>query len=391
MPVDLLTVKLYVPPLRPNLVPRPRLTAAVSQALAHSLTLVSAPAGYGKTTLVSGWLREADIASAWLSLDESDNDPSRFLQYFMTALRTIIPTIQWDRPGMLQAMQAASFDALMSGLINEITAHTAPVVLVLDDFHVIHAQPVLEMLTFLLEHMPPALHLVLLSRTDPPLPLSRLRARNQLIDIRADQLRFTSKEVAAFLGEMGLNLPVGDVAALEARTEGWIAGLQLAGLSLQGCQDTHRFISAFTGSHTYIIDYLTDEVLNLQPEQVRSFLLQTSILNRMCGPLCDAVVEADRGGSLQGEAMLETLAREEPVRCPPGRRTALVPLPPPFRRHAQPASGAPVPPASRRAASPRFGVARAEWLSFSMPSAMPCGQAIGIALLNCSCRTAACS
>jgi LuxR family maltose regulon positive regulatory protein len=304
---DLLTIKLYVPPLRPTLVPRPRLTAAVSQALVRSLTLVSAPAGYGKTTLVSGWLRETDIASAWLSLDESDNDPSRFLQYFMTALQTVIPTMRGDRLGMLQAMQPAPFDALMSSLINEITAHTTPFVLVLDDFHVIDTKPVLEMVTFLLEHMPPSLRLVILSRTDPLLALSRLRARDQLIEIRADQLRFTSGEVAAFLRGMGLNLPADDVAALEARTEGWIAGLQLAGLSLQGCQDTHSFLSAFTGSHTYIMDYLTDEVLNLQPEEVRSFLLQTSILDRMCGPLCDAVVEAGRAGARDGQAMLETL------------------------------------------------------------------------------------
>jgi LuxR family maltose regulon positive regulatory protein len=310
MQADLLTVKLYVPPLRPTLIPRPRLTAAVSQALARSLTLVSAPAGYGKTTLVSSWLHESGVPSAWLSLDEADNDPSRFLQYFMTALRTVVPTIQEDRPGMLQAIQPAPFDALMSSLINEIMAHTAPFVLVLDDFHIIHAQPVLEMLTFLLEHMPPAMHLVLLSRTDPPLPLARLRARAQLVDIRAGQLRFTADEIAAFLSEMGLSLPADDIAALEMRTEGWIASLQLAALSLQGRQDIHSFLSAFAGSHAYIMDYLTEEVLNLQSEEVRSFLLQTSVLNRMCGPLCEAVVEAGRPGFLGGQAMLETLEQK---------------------------------------------------------------------------------
>jgi LuxR family maltose regulon positive regulatory protein len=310
MHADLLTVKLYVPPPRPTLILRPRLTAAVSQALAHFLTLVSAPAGYGKTTLVSGWLRETDVPSAWLSLDESDNDPSRFLQYFMAALQTIIPTIRGDRPGMLQAMQPAPFDTLVSSLINEITAHTTPFVLVLDDFHVIHAQPVLEMLTFLLEHMPPAMHLVLLSRTDPPLPLARLRARDQLVDIRADQLRFTPDEIAVFLNEMGLSLPADDIAALEVRTEGWIASLQLAALSMQECQDIHSFLAAFTGSHYYIVDYLTEEVLNRQPEEVRSFLLQTSILSRMCGPLCQAVVEAGRAGSFDGQAMLEALEQK---------------------------------------------------------------------------------
>ncbi len=310
MNADLLTIKLYVPPLRPALVPRPRLTAAVSKALAHSLTLVSAPAGYGKTTMVSNWLRETGVPSAWLSLDESDNDPSRFLQYFMTALQTIIPTIRGDRPGMLQAMQPAPFDALMSSLINEITTYTAPFVLVLDDFHLIHAQPVLEMLTFLLEHMPPSMHLVLLSRTDPPLPLSRLRARNQLVDIRAGQLRFTLDEVAAFLDEMGLKLPADDIAALEARTEGWIASLQLTALSLQGRQDVHSFLSAFTGSHAYIMDYLTEEVLNRQPEEVRSFLLQTSVLSRMCASLCEAVVEVGRAGLFDGQTMLEALQQK---------------------------------------------------------------------------------
>jgi LuxR family maltose regulon positive regulatory protein len=310
MHADLLTIKLYVPPPRPTLVLRPRLTAAVSEALTHYLTLVSAPAGYGKTTLVSGWLRETDVPSAWLSLDESDNDPSRFLQYFITALQKIVPTLRADLLGMLQGMRLAPLDTPMNILINGITAHTAPFVLVLDDFHVIHAQPVLEMFIFLLEHMPPQMHLVLLSRTDPPLPLSRLRACNQLVDIRANQLRFTPDEVAAFLNEMGLKLPADDIAAMEARTEGWIAGLQLAALSLQGCQDTHSFLSAFTGSHYYIMDYLTEEALNLQSEEVRSFLLQTSILNRMCGSLCEAVIEAGRVGSLDGQAMLEALEQK---------------------------------------------------------------------------------
>ena len=200
-----LTTKLHIPPPCQLLVLRPRLTAALSKALTSSLTLVSAPAGYGKTTLVSSWLRETDVPSAWLSLDEGDNDPIRFLQYLISALQRIVPTIQPDLLGMLQGKQPDPFEALMNILINEIDRQAAPFVLVLDDFHVIQAQPVLEMLTFLLEHMPPQMHLVLLTRTDPPLPLSRLRVRNQLVDIRADQLRFTREEIAAFLNEvMGL-------------------------------------------------------------------------------------------------------------------------------------------------------------------------------------------
>jgi LuxR family maltose regulon positive regulatory protein len=292
MHTTLLTTKLYVPPPCPTLVPRPRLTATLSQALARPLTLVSAPAGYGKTTLVSSWLGETDVPAAWLSLDEGDNDPIRFLQYFLAALQQIVPTLRVDVPGMLQGMQPAPPAAPLHLLINEIAQHPAPFVLVLDDFHVIHAQPILDMLAFLLDHVPPPMHLVLLSRSDPPLPLSRLRVRSHLLDIRADQLRFTHDEIAVFLNQvMGLALSGDDVAAMEARTEGWIAGLQLAALSMQGLTDVHTFVSEFTGSHYYIMDYLAEEVLKLQPEPVRSFLLQTSILDRMCGPLCDAVLE----------------------------------------------------------------------------------------------------
>jgi LuxR family maltose regulon positive regulatory protein len=312
MQTPLLITKLYAPPPCPTLVLRPRLTKALANALTRRLTLVSAPAGYGKTTLVSTWLRTlipdpgpksgplrsplgeeggAGVKAAWLSLDEGDDDPIRFLHYFITALEQIVPTMRVDWLGMLQGMQPAPFEALMSLLINEIAKQAVPSVLVLDDFHVIQAHTILEMLTFLFEHMPSQMHLVLLSRIDPPLPLARLRARNQLVDIRADQLRFTPDEIAVFLNEvMGLALSADDIAAMETRTEGWIAGLQLAALSMQGLTDVHSFVSAFTGSHHYLMDYLTEEVLKFQPEGVRSFLLQTSILGRMCGPLCDAVL-----------------------------------------------------------------------------------------------------
>jgi LuxR family transcriptional regulator, maltose regulon positive regulatory protein len=306
----LLTTKLYVPPPCPALVKRPRLTLDLSKALTRRLTLVSAPAGYGKTTLVSSWLRETDIASAWLSLDEGDNDPIRFLQYFLSALHQIVPAVQLDLLDMLRGMRPAQADALLNCLINAVAENAVSFVLVLDDFHVIHAQPILEMLAFLLDHLPPQLHLVCLSRTDPDLPLARLRVHDQLVDIRAEQLRFTLDEIAVFLSRMlGLNLVVNDLAALETRTEGWIAGLQLTALSLQGRQDIHGFVAAFTGSHAYIMDYLTEEVLQLQPEHVRSFLLQTSILDRLCVPLCEAVVETDQTAPLQGRAMLEALER----------------------------------------------------------------------------------
>ena len=315
----LLWTKLFIPPIRPNRVTRPRLSEQVNNGLDKALILISAPAGYGKTTLISGWLHETEISSTWLSLDEDDNDPIRFLQYFITALQKIVPTIHLDLLGVLQDRQPASYKFLLNIIINEIAGRAIPFVLVLDDFHTIHAQPVLEILTHFLEYLPPQAHVVILSRTDPPLPLSRLRVRNQLIDIRADQLRFTQEEITIYLNEMmGLKLSTADIIALDERTEGWIAGLQLASIALQaaasqphistqGKDDVHGFVSAFTGSHYYIMDYLAEEVLRLQTESVRSFLLQSSILDRMCGSLCDDVLEADQTGSVNGQAMLEAL------------------------------------------------------------------------------------
>ena len=304
----ILPTKLFAPPLRPGWILRQRLTEQLDAGNQCKLTLVSAPAGYGKTTLISSWLQETNIPSAWLSLDEGDNDPIRFFQYFITALQKLIPDIGLDLPGMLQAAQSPSFDVLINQLINETTRLTAPFIIVLDDFHVISSQPVLDMVMFLLEHMPPHIHLMLLSRVDPPFPLSRLRVRNQLVDIRADQLRFTLDEIAVFLNEiMGLKLSTDDLASIEARTEGWIAGLQLAALSMQNCQDIHGFVSAFTGSHYYVMDYLVEEVLKLQPANISTFLLQSSILNCLCGPLCEAVIDVDPASPVDGQAMLETL------------------------------------------------------------------------------------
>jgi LuxR family maltose regulon positive regulatory protein len=211
---------------------------------------------------------------------------------------------------MLQGVQPVPFDTLINLLINEISAHATPFILVLDDFHNIQAQPILAMVTFLLEHIPPQMHLVLLSRTDPPIPLSRLRVRNQLVDIRADQLRFTADEIADFLESMELKLAPHDIATLEARTEGWIAGLQLAALSMKGTEDIHNFVETFAGSHHYVMDYLAEEVLQLQPESVRLFLLKTSILERMSGSLCNALVKVDDMERIDGGAMLESLEQK---------------------------------------------------------------------------------
>ncbi len=312
MQTTLLSTKLYIPLSREALVARPRLTAILSNALMKGFTLVSAPAGYGKTTLVSSWLRETGIPSAWLSLEESDNDPVRFLQYLLTALQIIVPTIRLDLLDMVEGIQPASFQAVIKILINEIAKQDGRFVLVMDDFHLIQDQLILDIVAFLLDHIPAQqMHLILITRTDPPLPLSRLRVRNQMVEIRADQLRFTPGEVAAFVnGVMGFNLSAEDIAAMDVRTEGWIAGLQLAVLSMQGCKDVPGFISAFSGSHHYIVDYLAEEVLKREDEQTRSFLLQTSILSRMCASLCNSLVEIKTNQHpLDGQRMLETLEK----------------------------------------------------------------------------------
>ena len=304
----LLRTKFFVPPIRSKQIARPRLFDLINGGLDRSLILVSAPAGYGKTTLVSSWLKETKIPAAWLSLDSSDNDPIRFLQYLLAALMPIAPGIEDDLVCMLQGIQPAQFENVINLLANELGSFSDPFVLVLDDFHVVHSEVVLKMVSYFLEYMPPQMHLTILTRTDPALPLSRLRVRGQLLDIRAEQLRFTYAEIAAFLNKtMGLTLSTNDLSALEARTEGWIAGLQLAALSMQGSKDIHSFVSAFTGSHHYVMDYLIEEVLKLQPKKVGTFLLQTSFLDRLCGLLCEAVVDAEPIEPVDGQAMLENL------------------------------------------------------------------------------------
>jgi ATP/maltotriose-dependent transcriptional regulator MalT len=305
MAKPILATKLYIPRPRPNVVSRPRLLERLNEGLHRKLTLISAPAGFGKTTLVSEWVEGIERPTAWLSLDDQENDPARFLNYLVAALQTITSTLGEGVLGVLQSPQPPPIEAILTALLNEITTIPDHFVLVLDDYHVLDAKPIDQALTYLVEHLPPQMHLVIATREDPQLPLARLRARGHLTELRATDLRFTASEAAAFLNQvMSLSLSAADIAALEDRTEGWIAGLQLAALSLQGHQDVAGFIQAFAGDHRYIVDYLVAEVLQRQPAPVRTFLLQTAILDRLCGPLCDAVT-----GQEEGNARLEALER----------------------------------------------------------------------------------
>jgi len=305
--VDLLRTKLFIPPPRPKIVPRPHLIERLNEGMHCKLTLISAPAGFGKTTLVSEWLAGCQRPVAWLSLDKGDNDPTRFLMYFIAAMQTIEVNIGEGVLGVLQSPQPPTIESILIALLNEITTIPDNFVLVLDDYHVIDSKPVDEALTFLLEHLPPHMHLVIATREDPHLPLTRLRARGQLTELRAADLRFTPAEAAEFLNQlMGLNLSEENIAALETRTEGWIAGLQFAALSMQGHQDAASFIRSFTGSHHFVLDYLVEEVLQKQSESIQTFLLRTSILDRICGPLCEAVLRAPAGS---GQETLEYLER----------------------------------------------------------------------------------
>jgi LuxR family transcriptional regulator, maltose regulon positive regulatory protein len=291
MPVPILTTKLYIPRPRPNVVSRPRLLERLNEGLHGKLTLISAPAGFGKTTLVSEWLTGRQCPAAWLSLEEGDNDPTRFLTYLVAALQTIAAALGEEALRVLQSPQQPPPEAILTALLNDLTTIQDPFVLVLDDYHVIDAKAVDQALTYLVEHLPPQMHLVITTREDPALPLARLRVRGYLTEVRAADLRFTPSEAAAFLTQViGLQLSAEDIGALERRTEGWIAGLQLAALSLQGHEDAASFIQSFTGSHHFVLDYLLEEVLGQQPEHIQRFLLRTSILDRMSGPLCDAVV-----------------------------------------------------------------------------------------------------
>jgi LuxR family maltose regulon positive regulatory protein len=308
---SLLETKLYVPSPRRRMVPRPRLMERLDRGAATGLTLVSAPAGFGKTTLVAEWLAGEPVpstderAAAWLSLDAGDNDPARFWTYVVASLGTADPRFGSGGPELPEAPRSPSSQELLTGLLNDLAALESDLVLVLDDYHVIESREVQDGVAFLIDHMPPRLHLVLASRADPPLPLARLRARGELVEVRVADLRFTEEEASAYLTDvMELPLTVQDVSTLGSRTEGWITAIQLAALSMQGRDDIAGFIAGFSGDDRYIVDYLVEEVLLRQPEDRRRFLLQTSILSRLNGSLCEAVT--GRGG---GRAMLEALDR----------------------------------------------------------------------------------
>ena len=303
----LLATKLFFPIARPNFVHRPRLVTKLDSGLRGPLTLISAPAGSGKTSLMADWREGPGENSqvAWLSLDPSDNDLLRFLTYLTAALESASPDLTRSTIALLQLPQTPPLDAIVDSLLEALSSLTVDLVLVLDDYHLITNLQIHDLINHLLSHQHPTFHIAILTRADPPLPLGRLRVRNELTEIRVHDLRFTREEAAAFLSQtMSLSLSQDQVASLEARTEGWIAGLQLAALSMQGREDVEDFVTAFTGSHHYVVDYLVDEVLSLQSEKMREFLLKTSLLERMNASLCNALT-----GESDGQSMLEELHR----------------------------------------------------------------------------------
>ena len=302
---SLLATKLHIPYPRPHLVLRSHLVEQLQQGMGRALTLVSAPAGFGKTTLLAQWLAESGTPAAWVSLGPEDNDPTSFLSYVIAALQTLDAQLGTTALALLRTPQPPLPETVLAVLTNDLAGREGDFTLVLDDYHVIADERIQRGITFLLEHLPSQMHLILASRADPPLPLARLRAQGQLCEVRTGDLRFEAAEVNTFLhGVMGLNLPPESIAILERRTEGWIAGLQLAALSLRGRADMSRFLAAFSGSHRYVLDYLSEEVLAHQPAEVQQFLLHTCLLERLSGPLCDAVT-----GQEGSQAMLEALER----------------------------------------------------------------------------------
>jgi len=305
----ILSTKISIPPLREDYAPRPRLLERCAAGLARKLLLVSAPAGFGKTTLLTAWInherRRSQIPFGWLSLERADGVPTRFWTYLIHALQVAVSHLGDVALGMLEASEQPPIENVLTVLLNAIAAYDQPLVLVLDDYHLLEAPAIHENLLFFLEHQPPHFHLVLATRIDPPWPLARLRARQQIVEVRQNDLRFTGEEAAKFLHRsMRLNLPPEDVAALDARTEGWIAGLQMAALSLQRQSDARAFVAAFTSNDRYIFDYLLEEVLQQQTPDVQDFLLKTAILDQMSHELCDATLERD-----DSQEILEYLER----------------------------------------------------------------------------------
>ena len=311
-----LATKLFIPKPRPVLVPRQRLIDTLNASLARKLTLISAPAGFGKTTLLAAWVQQLQASGspspnlpciAWVSLDSGDNDPNRFFAYLIAALQTMLPDFGDDLLAAVQSPQPTALDTLVAGLLNELSDLPGHVLLVLDDFHLIETTDIHDRLDFFMEHLPPTVHLVLSTRADPPWPLGRIRAGGHLAELRGKDLRFTPAETTTFLNEvMGLNLTAADIANLEARTEGWIAGLQMAALSIRGQSDTAGFIQRFSGRHRFVLDYLIEEVLHQQDAEIQEFLLQTAVLDHLCASLCDTVLEAPQSPSQTILTQLET-------------------------------------------------------------------------------------
>ena len=307
MSVDLMLTKLYIPSIRANLVHRPRLIQKLIEGRGRKLFLVSAPAGYGKTTLITEWLDhiQTEDTVCWLSLDEDDSQPQQFFRYLAETIRPL-PNAQSSLMQRLQSPQPLPAKNLMTAFVNDVTPVATPFYLILDDYHAIESADIDKSMAFLLDHMPPQMTLVLTSRSDPGFPISRLRARGELIELRANDLRFTETEAAQFLQQgMNLTLSPDQIAALEKRTEGWIAGLQMAALSMQNRDDLAGFIDSFKGSHRYIMDYLLEEVLDQQSAEVQVFLLETAVLDRLCADLCDAVRQSCRPPSQQILEQLE--------------------------------------------------------------------------------------
>ncbi len=299
----LLTTKLFMPPVPHDWLRRPRLIDQVVSGLTVRLILVSAPAGYGKTTLICDGLRGDRIPVGWLSLDAADNDPALFWAYFVAALQSVHPEIGKPALSMLRSPQPPSVAWVLATLINELTEVLADFALVLDDYQEIDNQSIHDSMTYLVEHMPPQMHLFIATRRDPPLPLARLRARGHMSELRAADLRFTPSEATEFFNDvMSLGLPPTNVATLEARTEGWIAGLRVAALSIRSTDEVSAFVDSFAGGTRHIFDYLLEEVVDRETPEIREFLLRTSILERLTGPLCDAVT-----GRHDGQEMLERL------------------------------------------------------------------------------------
>src|SRR5919112_1898174 len=310
----LLLSKLSIPSVRSSLVARSGLIERLEEGLGGKLTLVSAPAGFGKTTLLSAWISDLSggRSIAWFSLDPSDNDPARFWRYVVTAIDQLQPGSGDTALALLGSPQVPPIETILTTLLNELPDLDTEAALVLDDYHLIEVEAIHEALAFLIEHLPPRMHLIIATRADPPLYLSRLRARGELNELRASDLRFTPEEAATFLNQvMGLQLGAQNIGELERRTEGWVAGLQMAALAMRGREDVAAFITAFTGSNRHVVDYLAQEVLDQQPEHTRIFLLRTSILQRMCASLCATVVQQEEvhctDAQADSQVMLEYL------------------------------------------------------------------------------------